>query len=244
MQEGTGPSAGYEYQPQAVPITPVFCGMAIASLVLGILAFCIPCIAAIIGLVLGIIALISIGKSNGRLKGTGLAVTGITLSAISLVVLPVLMAILMPALARTRDLAYTMLCATNMKGMANAMLAYQQDYNGNFPTSSRWCDLLTEKADVSRTTLWCKAHGDYEDSSCYAMNEYVESAGRNPPPDMVLLFETDPGWNQVGGPEMIGAVHRLRNAEGCNILFVDGRVEFVEKERFGSLRWTPDSSEP
>ena len=45
---------------------------------------------------------------------------------------------------------------------------------------------------------------------------------------MVLLFKTEPGSNQSGDPEMIGAVHRLGNAEVYNILFVDGRVEFIE----------------
>jgi len=237
-------STGQPQPAQVAPyVAPATCGLAIASLVLGILSFCIPCIPALIGLILGIVALVSISRSSGHLKGTGLAVAGIVLSAISFFIVPVLLGMLMPALAGVKDVAQAKVCEINMKGLSNAMMVYQNDYSGQYPTCSQWCDLLIDKADVSRTTLWCKAHGDYERSSCYAMNKYIEQPGAKPG-DMVLLFETAPGWNQCGGPEMIQAAHRLRNTKGCNVLFVDGHVEFVEKERFGSLLWTQESSEP
>src|SRR5438552_4054596 len=47
-------------------------GMAIASLVLGILGFC--GITAIVGLILGIVGLNQINRSNGQIRGKGLAV--------------------------------------------------------------------------------------------------------------------------------------------------------------------------
>src|ERR1035437_4067181 len=47
-------------------------GMAIASLVLGILGIC--GITALVGLILGIVALVKINRSGGRLSGQGLAI--------------------------------------------------------------------------------------------------------------------------------------------------------------------------
>jgi len=52
---------------------------------------------------------------------------------------------------------------------------------------------------------------------------------------MVLLFETRAGWNQFGGPELLAPENH--QGDGCNILFNDMHVEFVETERFGELRW-------
>ena len=57
-------------------------GMAVASLVLGIAGFlCCFCGApAIVGLILGILALNEISLSGGRLEGRGLAIAGIAVS--------------------------------------------------------------------------------------------------------------------------------------------------------------------
>jgi hypothetical protein len=213
--------------------------MAIASLVLGILGFCVPCISALVGLILGIISLVSINKSNGRLKGTGLAVSGIVVSAITVLFVPVMLAILMPALASVKELAYKQLCQTNLKGMANAVTVYTQDYKGKYPTGSKWCDLLISNAGVSRSSFVCKASGALNESS-YAMNKYAVGASSDLPPDMVLILESTPGWNQVGGPELLTTDNH--NPRGCSVLFVDGTVEFVREEDIGKLRWKPDNS--
>jgi len=62
------------------PVRARTSGLAIASLVLGVLA-----VPALVGLVLGIIALVQIGQSRGRLRGQGLAIAGICVSAFMLV---------------------------------------------------------------------------------------------------------------------------------------------------------------
>ncbi|MFH0983141.1 MAG: DUF4190 domain-containing protein [Planctomycetota bacterium] len=58
--------------------------LAVLSLVLGLL-FCIPFAAPTFGLVCGIIALVLISKSDGLVKGKGLAVAGVIISALVLV---------------------------------------------------------------------------------------------------------------------------------------------------------------
>jgi hypothetical protein len=60
------------------------------------------------------------------------------------------------------------------------------------------------------------------------------NAGPRGSSEVVLLFESKPGWNQNGGPELLSCNHRQ---EGCNVLFADMHVEFVKAENFHRLQW-------
>ena len=59
--------------------------------------------------------------------------------------------------------------------------------------------------------------------------------------DTVMLFESDTGWNAVGGSEMMAA---HRHCSGLNVAFVDGSVEYVEYKNIGKLRWNPYTNAP
>ena len=74
---------GAPYPPAAAPKTS---GMAVASLVLGIAGICTCGLSAIVGLILGIVALRQIGRSAGTVGGRGLAIGGIAASAVGLVI--------------------------------------------------------------------------------------------------------------------------------------------------------------
>jgi len=212
-------------------------GLAIASFVLGILSFCTFCITALPAIILGIVALAKIGKSGGRLKGNGFAVAGIVVPVVAGVfVLPVLLGITMPALARTRQLAFRMTCGTNLSSLGKAMMIYANAYDDKFPTSSKWCNLLIEHAKVDKMTFRCK--GAAQGPCNYAMNENVADLGQAALPNVVLLFETQPGWNQTGGAEILTTDNH--QGDGCNVLFVDGHVEFVKMQELDRLRWKPD----
>jgi prepilin-type N-terminal cleavage/methylation domain-containing protein len=50
-------------------------------------------------------------------------------------IIAMLLAILMPALAKVKTLAYQMLCGTNLKGVANAILVYSQDNSEKYPVA-------------------------------------------------------------------------------------------------------------
>lgn len=212
-------------------------GLAITSLVLGILSFCTFFITAIPAIILGIIGIFKIKKSAGQLKGKGLAIAGITISAISIflavMLLPVIM---MPALARAREQAKRVVCATNLKQIGLTMMIYADDYDNKFPTSSKWCDLLIEHAEVPESIFRCK--GACEGPCNYAMNKNIEELDASSPANTVLLFETSPGWNQVGGPEILTTDNH--QGEGCNVLFYDGHVEFVKTEDLNNLKWTAE----
>ena len=97
-------------------------GMAIAALVLGILSIFTCALTAIPAIILGIVSLVKIEKSGGSLTGRGFAIAGIVVPIVSFFIIVLLMGILMPALARTRQLAFRMTCGTNLSGIGKAML--------------------------------------------------------------------------------------------------------------------------
>ena len=89
----------------AVPARPKTSGHAVASLILGIVGPCTAGLASIAGLILGIVGLSKIKKSAGAIRGEGLAIAGIILSALGVLMLalsPILVAILLPAIAGVR----------------------------------------------------------------------------------------------------------------------------------------------
>ena len=57
-------------------------------------------------------------------------------------IIALLMGILMPALARVRQIAFRMVCGTNLSGIGKAMLIYSNDYDDELPRSggrnSKW----------------------------------------------------------------------------------------------------------
>ncbi|MBN2020028.1 MAG: DUF4190 domain-containing protein [Sedimentisphaerales bacterium] len=209
-------------------------GMAIASMVFGILSFCTFLLTAPIAFILGIISLVMITKSKGQLKGTGFAVAGIVTPVVALPFVALVMGIMMPALARTRMIVYRMNCGENLAGLGKAMLLYSGDNNDKFPSCEQWCDLLIEYEDVDPNQFRCR--GASKGPCNYSMNKNVEELGAKAPADMVLLFESKPGWNQSGGPELLSIGNHQE--EGCNVLFCDGHVAFVKTEEIDTLKWT------
>ena len=133
-------------------------------------------------------------------------------------------------------MAQRLVCGTNMKGLSNAMNVYAFDYDNKYPTGSKWCDLLVEHADVGEQSFVCRG-AEIEGPCNYAINDNAERLGADAPPDMVLLFETaEGGWNIVGGKELLSTENHC--GDGCNVLFMDGHLEFVRTENIGSLRWS------
>jgi prepilin-type processing-associated H-X9-DG protein len=211
-------------------------GMAVVALVLGILSIFTCGITTIPAIILGIVSLVKIERSGGSLSGTGFAIAGIVVPTALLPLLALLIGILMPALARVRHIAFRMTCGNNMAGLGKVMLIYAGDYDEKFPTPSNWCDLLNEYTEMKPRSFRCI--GGPIGRCNYAMNVNIEKLGTSSPPDMVLLFETPPGWNQAGGPEILTTENH--QGEGCNVLFIDTHVEFVTEHALKNLRWKPD----
>jgi hypothetical protein len=45
-------------------------------------------------------------------------------------------------------------------------------------------------------------------------------------------------WNQVGQLEMISVFHKKYKQSGCNVLFVNGNVNWISADEIPTLRWT------
>jgi prepilin-type processing-associated H-X9-DG protein len=207
-------------------------GLAVASLVLGVLGLPTCGITAIVGLILGIIAFIQTGKSNGTGRGTALA--GMIVSAVFLLMLPFGAAVFLPAFAKGRSRALSIACLNNARQLDLAFQLYASS-NTNLPQAATWCDSLVSFVG-STNVFQCPAN---RNEPCgYAFNTNL--SGLNPGkvnPNTVLLFESDGGWNASGGQERL--LRQSRHGRTVVVAFADGHVEAVAPERMYQLRWNP-----
>lgn len=209
-------------------------GMAVASLVLGILGFC--GITAIIGLILGIAAQAKISKSGGRLKGSGLAIAGIIVSGIMLFVSLLIGAgLLLPALAKLKQNGQNTNCENNAKQVALAVRLYADENDGKCPPAVNWCDAILNNLPGPETFQCPQRRGE---KSGFAFN--AKLAGKtlsSIPPDTVLIFESGGGWNATGGTEAM--VSRPPHGKSTVFGFADGSVRPVSRDELPQLRWEP-----
>jgi len=119
-----------------------------------------------------------------------------------------------------------------MRVLATNVTFYIREHNGVYPPADRWCDeLVAWSGDDLRNVIGYPAG---ESKRCpFAMNPHADSCS---PPDLVLLFESKPGWNQNGGPELLTTENH--QGKGCTVLFTDLHVEFVKTGDLAKLKWT------
>lgn len=224
--------------------------LALLSLVLAVLGFCIVLhfvergsfrffrtvlfvcwLFELIGFIFGVVALVRIGNSNGRMAGRVSATLGISAASVSLLFMCL-------AVIPVKRVPPGLFCGSHLHRLGFAMRLYADDFDGKYPTAGKWCDLLVEGHNgvsyVKAETFVCGSalKGGDKGRCHYAMNPNCEP---NSPGDMVLLFETKGGWNQFGGPELL--TFENHNGKGCNVLFNDGRVEFVTPKNVGKMKW-------
>jgi len=189
------------------------------------------------GIISGAVAYKKVRKSHGLLTGRGIARAGQFISIMVFVwACFSLLVMVIDSFGLEGRITKELMCSVNLSGLGKEMLIYANDYDDQYPTADKWCDLLMEYAEVSEKSFVCRSAG--EGRSHYAINPNAEP---NSPPDMVLLFETKGGWNQFGGPEIL--TFENHKGEGCNVLFNDSHVEFVKPERLGELKWEVEGKE-
>lgn len=119
-------------QAASIPGSPVpqkTSGMAIASLIFGILFIFFPL--SIPAIVFGHIALSQIKRSSGRLGGRGLAIAGLVLGYLGIAVIPLILiiaAIAIPNLLRARIAANEASAVATLRSINSAQVAYQATY--------------------------------------------------------------------------------------------------------------------
>ncbi|MHC4489259.1 MAG: DUF4190 domain-containing protein [Planctomycetota bacterium] len=103
-------------------------GIGIASMVLGILSVFTFGITAIPAVILGIISLVQIEKSGGKLTGRAFGIVGI---AVPVVVCFLGIGLLMPALNKAHELGRRTVCLGNMKQLSLAWVMYADENDGD-----------------------------------------------------------------------------------------------------------------
>lgn len=209
-------------------------GLAVASLVLGILGFC--GITAIIGLVLGIVAQVKIKRSDGRLQGGGLAIAGICVSAFMLLFsIPLMAALLLPALAKAKQKSSVGQCQDRVKNIALAIQLYADEHDGKYPPAATWSDFIVGYLPGEENLQCTELKGE---KCAYGFNRAVaDKPMQSIPPETVVIFEASGGCNYFGGPDAITA--SPPHGRQYLIGFADGTVRQVREEKVSELRWEP-----
>jgi competence protein ComGC len=171
-----------QYPPQNQPYRqyqpPKTDGGAIASMVLGIasIALCLTFIAGIPAIILGHISRSKIRKSMGRLQGDGMALTGLILGYISLLAIPLILAIAIPNLLRARVSANEAAAASTVRMLNTTQITYSTTYpeqgyardlatlggNCSSGTAEHACLLDSQLGQANCTSgIWCQK-GSYK----------------------------------------------------------------------------------
>jgi len=145
----------------------------------------------------------------------------------SLVAAAILAYFLLPS-GISREKAYRIKCHANLRDLHTAFELYFQECGHVYPSPDEWCDLIDRF--VHKEDLRCP--GSDKGPCSYAMSP---KADPNDAGDAVLLFESKPGWNQCGGPELLTTENH--KGQGCSVLFVNGSIQFVKAEELDELKW-------
>ena len=230
--------------PDNIPPPPVphatsgkMSAMAVIALVLGIMGLFSCGSTALLGLIFGIIALTKIRNSGGALKGDGVAIAGISVSACFMILIPILsFAMFLPVLAAAKQRAQTINCINKEKELALAIRIYSGNNTNRFPPAATWCDAI-QSAEVAPNVF--KDPAVNSGSRCdYAFNAAIGGLDESKvAPDTVMLFESDAGWDASGGPELMRARHQRGRI--YVVTYADGSVQEIRASEIGSLRWNP-----
>jgi prepilin-type processing-associated H-X9-DG protein len=163
-----------------------------------------------------------------------LAIASISVSGIFFLMIPILAGLLLPALAKAKEKAIQINCLNNMKQLGLAAVLYANDNNDQLPQPAKWSDAVSKY--VSSTNVFhCPA--DSRPGFSYAFNQKLEGKSlKQVDPKTVLLFESDGGWNNFGGPEQLNP---NRHHTRVNVAFADGSVRMMSSSQLPTLRWDP-----
>lgn len=93
-------------------------------------------------------------------------------------IIALLMGILMPALSRVRQIAFRMVCGSNLSGIGRAMLIYANDYDNDLPRAGHvgtmWGDHVISWSAASRTAAFGNPGQATISSSLYSLIKYAE----------------------------------------------------------------------
>ncbi len=126
-------------------------GMAVTSLVLGIVFLCLGPL-AIVPLVLGIIAITTTGR-DGTKRGQGLAIAGTSLGGVGFMGTCMLAGIFFPALATAKNRADQLHSEGSIREILSGLEGYALANDGAYPAQSDWEAQLIDGGFVFEESL-------------------------------------------------------------------------------------------
>jgi hypothetical protein len=142
-------------------------------------------------------------------------------------------------------------CMTNLHKLATATQTYMAEHHDRFPPVEKWNDVLREPLSqlVSSSEgidkiFICPSASD-KSQPTYAMNSRLDGISGRDVADAahtVLYFESIPGRNLAGGPELLPP--KPRHEKGYVVVFVGMRVEYHSKSSVQKLIWNPARRPP
>jgi hypothetical protein len=170
-----------------------------------------------------------------RVKMTNKLINSVLIIVCVIAFLALLLKVVLPEIQIAAGPGPKVMCRCNLIGMGLAMKEFTDANERKLPFEPNWCDILHEELFTSLKAFICP--GGKTGPCSYALNKNVIGLDEVPS-DVVLLFDSKPGWNQVGGPELLAPEnHRGR---GCNVLFGDFEAKFVERNKLAELNWGID----
>jgi hypothetical protein len=177
-------------------------------MVLGILSF-VGC-----SILTGIPAIITGHIAHGRARklpeqygGGSFAIAGFVLGYVSLVFIPILAGLMLPALAKAKDRAQQINCVNNMKQIGLAARMWSNDHNGKFPS-----DFLSMSNELATPRiLVCPA-----DSSKIRVMNWSEFG-----PGNVTYEYLQPGIDERSAPQTVVFQCPIHG----NVGLIDGSVQ-------------------
>jgi len=227
MMNGSSAHGGTSAAPDGIGFAAASLGLALVGFVGG---FASPglVLAAVPGVILGILAEWQMVRAKGRPLGHGLAVAGITLSLFT-------MGLWAPMFVKGATFRHMYACAANERRLAEAMLMYAEKNDDRLPASRDWADAITPYVSDRETFSCPSAPGK---RSGYAFNQALSSikvADIRDPGHAVMLFESDLGWNASGTASDLPPEPRH---DGRDILaFADGHVKAYYRGREAGVVW-------
>jgi prepilin-type processing-associated H-X9-DG protein len=188
-------------------------GLALAGLICSIAGLLTCGMAGIAGLVCSILGL---RKSRETGNGRGMAIAGIVIGAMSLLFVPALLiSIMLPSLARAREKANQIRCASNLRQIGQAAQLYAQDNPDLGGPFGPGFDRLVQTQSISPQVFQCPSDGS-------AGTGQVTGS----PCSYIWLGQN---LKTSSNPECVLAYEPLSNhgKEGANFLFADGHTEFI-----------------
>jgi len=153
-----------ETTPLPTPVQPKNCGLAIWSLVLGILGLlCFSILSAVPAVICGHMAFSRIKRSAGAMTGQGLAIAGLVTGylgiAWAIVFIPMMAAIAIPNFVKARNIAQMNACINNLRMVDAAKQQWaleNRKVNSDIPSQAEVAHYLK-----NRQLPVCPAGGDY-----------------------------------------------------------------------------------